>query len=546
MSGSSEGQKKSAMFSRQATGLVRQASFWDTFFFNSSAAWYVSLFILAIGDLYWVPGGDYVTATVIGTVLAIFIGLSYAGLTSIMPRSGGDYVFNSRILHPSVGFGFNFSLTFWELFTAAFSLYYIPVFYLGPGLGALGYLSNNGAITNFSNTLFTSTNVLIIGTLFNIFFLVLALLGTKATLRFINVTWIFATLSVLLTIGVLLATSHSSFVSIFDKTMASFGGPLSNGTSAYQAVITTAKSQGFTIPPNVVSLPAIAIIAGGVIWTFWSTYISGEVKRAGDYKRNIGMMVGSCVMNGVLMIIVFALLYRTFGYDFLGSVSWLTTSSPTSLPFGSASSFAFLTALASQNSIVVLILVIGFVLGGLIVMPALIYQPVRSMFAWSMDRVIPSKFSSVSERFHVPVLLHVVAFVIIEVVMILFDYSATQAFAVFAAAIIAPAFSSMFPAGISALLVPFRKKSAFDASSANGKIGGIPLLSIFGLICAAYISFLLYEFIAWPEFGITSINVTLTALGVLIGGFVLYFIIREIQKRRGVDFALIMSEIPPE
>ena len=55
-------------------------------------------------------------------------------LAQIMPRTGGDYVFNSRSLHPSVGFAANFSYCFWLAVIYGVYTTYLAAY----GFGAFG------------------------------------------------------------------------------------------------------------------------------------------------------------------------------------------------------------------------------------------------------------------------------------------------------------------------------------------------------------------------------------------------------------------------
>ena len=41
---------------------------------------------------------------IIGGVIALFGAISYSELAAALPRSGGEYHFLSRIMHPSIGF----------------------------------------------------------------------------------------------------------------------------------------------------------------------------------------------------------------------------------------------------------------------------------------------------------------------------------------------------------------------------------------------------------------------------------------------------------
>ncbi|MGZ8563997.1 MAG: amino acid permease, partial [Candidatus Limnocylindria bacterium] len=90
------------LFVRRSTGLVREASALDATIFNAVFSAPVGA-TLAIGVLWALsafPGADPVWATIIAVALNVPILIMMALLASSMPRTGGDYVWVSRILSP--------------------------------------------------------------------------------------------------------------------------------------------------------------------------------------------------------------------------------------------------------------------------------------------------------------------------------------------------------------------------------------------------------------------------------------------------------------
>ncbi|PSN85132.1 hypothetical protein B9Q02_07520 [Candidatus Marsarchaeota G1 archaeon BE_D] len=96
-------QKQVQTFVREATGLVRVMSPYSAFAYN----------ILNIGVIFpWVyllsagafPGSNIALGILITGVFASFLAFAYSGIASVMPRTGGDYVFESRVLSPWIGF----------------------------------------------------------------------------------------------------------------------------------------------------------------------------------------------------------------------------------------------------------------------------------------------------------------------------------------------------------------------------------------------------------------------------------------------------------
>src|SRR5258708_20310325 len=113
-SASSQGE----MFLRNATGLRREVSLLDAFIMNpfgmNIAVGAVFLFLQAPA---YFPQGNMLVAVIIGTLLMAFTLLwVYSTFAAAMPRSGGDYVFVSRVLHPFLGWLLGWSQGMWLIF----------------------------------------------------------------------------------------------------------------------------------------------------------------------------------------------------------------------------------------------------------------------------------------------------------------------------------------------------------------------------------------------------------------------------------------------
>ena len=95
-------------FARKASGLARSVSARDALIFN--IMWMAPLgpWIYGIWALSLFPGADLPMTVLISEVVALIVGAFYAVFNASMPRSGGDYIWNSRVLHPVIGFSMNF------------------------------------------------------------------------------------------------------------------------------------------------------------------------------------------------------------------------------------------------------------------------------------------------------------------------------------------------------------------------------------------------------------------------------------------------------
>ena len=68
------------------------------------------------------PFSAYGWASIIAGLFCILLALIFASLTSVMPRSGGDYVFTSRILHPALGWMESWTLVIASVLIIAFEV----------------------------------------------------------------------------------------------------------------------------------------------------------------------------------------------------------------------------------------------------------------------------------------------------------------------------------------------------------------------------------------------------------------------------------------
>jgi amino acid transporter len=104
------------IFARSSSGLRREFRSLDVFIFNV-LAYAIGVSIVIVPPLL----GSYPEANLwivfgLGVLLSISNGLAYGLLSAAMPRSGGDYVFISRVFRPGIGFIASFGFCFSQIF----------------------------------------------------------------------------------------------------------------------------------------------------------------------------------------------------------------------------------------------------------------------------------------------------------------------------------------------------------------------------------------------------------------------------------------------
>src|SRR5271155_5190992 len=98
------GEERPTLFLRNATGLVRGWSVRDSMIYACLSTNVITLGLVEFAYQDAFPAGQLLTAVLISAVWVSFLVLAYSGLVVTIPRAGGDYVWQSRILGSGIGF----------------------------------------------------------------------------------------------------------------------------------------------------------------------------------------------------------------------------------------------------------------------------------------------------------------------------------------------------------------------------------------------------------------------------------------------------------
>src|SRR3989475_787822 len=422
MQSESSSTPSSSLFVRQSSGLVREASALDAVIFNAVFSAPVGA-TLAFGIFYALgtsPGADLVAALLIAFVVNIPVCIMMSMLASAMPRTGGDYVWISRILHPAAAVFSNFSASVSALIGAAFWARSFAVLAVGPTLAVLGAVTKNNSLISAGNVVSGSDTTgqlwtLGLGLALIIILAVAMSSGTKVSFRVQNTCWIIASIGTFLAFAALLLAARPDFVANFNA----FAQPFTHGSNSYQAIQDTAAKAGFTFTGNhpffASTLPVVAIIMTFMMWNWWSVYIAGELKSAGNLRRQLTVMIGALVWDSLFMIIGVLLLYHSATEQFIASINALAGTPGYLLPV--APFYNLMASIAANNSVFALLIAVSFIFWNLPAMFPNTFMPVRTIFAWSFDRILPSRLSDVSERTHAPIPAIIVASIIVVAIL---------------------------------------------------------------------------------------------------------------------------------
>jgi len=199
---------------------------------------------------------------------------------------------------------------------------------------------------------------------------------------------------------------------------------------------------------------------------------------------------------------------------------------------------------------VISILIVGsFLFWSLPAMVGNTFMPIRTVFAWSFDRLLPEKLSEVNERSHSPVPAILLVMGIVTAMLawsvVSTDFGTWLALGVEAGAV------CVVIVALAAFLFPERRPDLYQASPANVKVGGIPVLKIVAPLSALVMVFLIYLTFAYPGLALAGKPENAWQIPAFIGmivviGLVIFYGARMIRRSQGVDIDLVYRELPPE
>ena len=211
---------------------------------------------------------NLIVAAPIATIFGLFVVTCWGLLSSAMPRSGGDYVLNSRVLSGLWGFVGSWGLFIANLVFAGTVAAWMSQLMIAPAFAALGMVLNNSSLANIGTTLSTPGWTVIIGTILLLGTLVIAARGIRFSMRVQAIAVFIGMISFLLTVIVLIFTSQSSFISNFNAVSQ----PFTHVSNTYQYFQTQANIGGFhlsfanTVPYTIVAFLAIQGLVANSFW----------------------------------------------------------------------------------------------------------------------------------------------------------------------------------------------------------------------------------------------------------------------------------------
>ena len=588
-----------SLFLRNATGLVKGWSGFDAFTYS-----FMSVNLVTLGMFYslaifaFAPDGSAVASIVLSGIAVTFLAIAYAGLIAVMPRAGGDYVWQSRVLDgiPGVvsgavvgvvggyvvggatlggdsgaliggvaglvigaaigylrgGIGFVLAATGWWFILAQWAPIYgsiLKIEFLQP-LAALAGWKDGVDFFNSANGTFVASIIVIILTTF------LVSLGMAGYARIQRWSLWVGLIGLAVIFLLMLIGTQSGFQTAFDKASNDLFGV----TNAYQGTIDQAASNtdvGYTggeLNPFSFGPGTFLLIPFMMFWILypnWGSTLYGEVRGAGDFRKVLRGMLGGIWVTVILALVFIFLAAKTFGWTFFNAanVNYIdyvyayTTTAPV-IPIWTYP--PLLASFLIDSRIIQMIIVVAFGAWFLGWSGTLFLSSTRMIFAAAFDRVLPEAAARVSDR-GVPWVALLLIMVPSVIVSWFYAYQAGfVALTLDASLVIAVTF---FGTAIAATILPWWKPDIYNNSPiANLKVAGLPLISIGGAVTVIVLGWTIYEWLSNSLYGIGVGNSqSIIWLGILYTAAVIVYVAAWLYRRsQGVDLAKIHAEIPSE
>ncbi len=526
------------LFLRKATGLVRGWSIRDSMIYACLSTNVITLGIYEFSFQSFIPKGQLLTAVLISAVWVSFLVIAYTGLIVTIPRAGGDYVWQTRILGSGLGFvmaatGWWFILWLWapiygnilavELFQPLWAT-------LGDPSGATWFGTHNG--------------IFVVSVITIVLAGVLVSIGMAGYARIQKWCFYAGLVGFAVIVVLLLVNSKTSFISSFNTEAHKIFGV----SNAYASTQAGAAKAGYTSPafgfgPLAASMLLVPMLMFYLLWPNWGSTLYGEIRGASDFRRVFAGMFSGLWITVALSVIFLLLVAKTFGTAFYNDANAAYFAGKGTIPIWPYPVMFAGWLIHNEVFQVALILLMSLWFFGWV--GTLFLSSTRVIFAAAFDRILPDRAAEVSEKRKVPMYSLILMLLPAVGLSALYAYNAKfVTYTLDATLVIAVTY--LFSA-IAVVILPWRKPDLWRASPASRiKIFGVQIVPVAGVVTIGLLGYNLFEWLHNSAYGVNARDSLYYMGAMYVLGIVIYVVARVVRRRQGIDLGLINKEIPVE
>jgi amino acid transporter len=372
------------------------------------------------------PGGHIEGAILLTFLIQLPISLAYCLLATVLPVTGGDYVYQTRAFGTGGFVSVLSGFVIWILQWIALSGWLFSVLGLAPLLLSLGVFMDSPALIRGAVLVQTPTGVFVVT-------IILALLTTMFLTRGLRLyvrvqRYLFGfTLLAIATVLFVYVSHRGDFAQNLNAFVNKLGSlipidlppsTLANFTTGLQSEVT---ASGINLSPPFSWLATLGLIP--IAWTSlqWATYSveqNTEIAEADRFWKQFVMLVFSALAVAILLALVAYVQRKATSSDFVMAISagyWSGKATPATVGFlkGTLQPFPNILAMvASWSPVLCIIIALGFFANAFQVTCNCFVGVTRILVAMSTDGFLPRSLGleHIDVHRHAPVRAHWVYF----------------------------------------------------------------------------------------------------------------------------------------
>ena len=500
-------------------------------------------------SLAWPWPDAHIPLAIVFICLAFFPAFTvYAMLTTLMPRHGGDYAWQTRGLGAFWGFILVFTpLLVGPWFYMASNVAPGSSMVMGPLLVSLAELLRSQALIDFANHFETR-----IGTWwFYVFYVSFAALilaaGMRIYARIQRVCFVLGCIALASWAAMLLALPAGGFPAAFDAFMADVFA-WGEG-DAYGLILEMARSKGYeAVPLSETSISSSLLVGPVLAYVFmyvaWTGTMAGEISGVRRLRNSMGIYLGGNIFSMIVCAGFTWLLISRIGNEFFTSANFLwATGNHRDIPLAPHTG-VFLMAL-SQSPLAWLWVGLGLSAWFWIWPTNNMVMSTRVMMAMSHDRVLPGFLSTLSRRQGTPLAAIGVCYLGSLVLGWLYFFTDFSTLTLNMPLMTAIAFAASTLVGTLFPWLPATRHLYRGSSVSRFTILGAPLITVMGGLGLAYFAVLFYLYVSDSRYGTNNPLSAIFILGFIAVSALLFVVLRYVRKRSGIDLERALAHIPP-
>ena len=485
---------------------------------------------LVAGAAVYYPVGSLSIAILVAGLACLAEALVYSFLVSSMPRNGGDYVFQNRLLGPTVATTVSFAgVVLGGALWMGITGWFAAKVAVGPFVIMLGVKLDVHAVTAVGQWLFSTAGVVVLGLLAVLWSALVNIRGMVAYARVQRVLTAVGLAALLVLVGYFALTR------------------LSVNQSVYRGMMLRAVEAGYGMQGRSDALRAIIdllpLAAFGLIYPGWVAFQAAEVRRSGSLRVQLATITGSKAFGILFALVVLPLPIRHVGEELFGASVYLALRNPDAFWVLAPNLLALNTA-PWLSWITLVLAAIAVNMWFWVWVPNHMLAASRVMLAMTWDRLLPRSMGALHKRWGTPVRAILVFAALSVTMVVVYASPGVWELALHATLVSLITFSVTC---VGAAVFPFMRRELYrESTAARFEVMHVPLISVAACVFIAFAGFVGWRYVTA---GVLSAGASLPGIGVCLfavygASLALHLLLRRYRRaHEGADIELYYRDV---